>query len=567
MNIRFHQIFFTPLLSLCLQPAFAEIPAIEREALIALYNSTSGSQWHNNSGWQESTADVCSWYGVGCDVSQGSVTELQLDANNLKGSLPESLVNLSQLNRISINYNGVYSDNPSVNDFVQSKSELNYQNSQTLDAVGINFDVIGGNSLQLSWDTVSYLDNDGGYRVYLAQQIDSESGSVTTEFVKQGEDIVGKTNTTTTLTDLLPCRQYFVKIIAYTDAHPANSNAIESDGFNAPIMGMITGFNESCQIMGSPYNDSFSIDQNTGSAATAIIEVSANGERNYQLSGSQTFNIDGGAGNDSLMAIGEQENTWTITDSNAGDVNGNLFSGIESLVGGSGADTFNVTGDFSGSIDGGAGEDSLRMLGEQGNTWTVGSNAGDVNGNTFNDIEILIGGTGADAFTINGSISGAIYGGAGVGDVLFGSTESDSTWNIPSSCDLTNSATLSSGNYTAVSNDCSISAGGISIGEGGAISLTSLPYPEVELSAIVIDPLSLEEAFSIDGFEFPTEDGNTCTASQGQCIAEDGSVYVLNDDGSKLVKENSANGSLDFLSLFLCLMYSCFRFNRRAISI
>ena len=495
MNIRFRRIFLTSLFSLCLQPAFAEIPSIEREALIALYSSTSGSQWHNNSGWQAASADVCSWYGVSCDVSQGFVTELQLDANNLKGPLPESLVNLSQLSLISINYNGVYSDSQSVNDFVQSKSELNYQNSQTLDAVGVNFDVIGSNRLQLSWETVGYLDNDGGYRVYLAQQIDSESGSVTTEFVKQGEDIVGKANTTTTLTELQPCRQYFVKIISYTDAHPANNNAIESDGLNAPVMSTITGLDESCQIIGSPYNDSFSIDQSTTSAATAIIEVSANGERNYQLSGSQAFHIDGGAGNDSLT-----------------------------------------------------------VLGEQGNTWTVSTNAGDVNGNTFNDIEILIGGTGADVFNING-----------VGDVIsIGSTESGSTWDLASSCNSTNNATLSSSDYTVVSNDCSITAGSISIGEA-PIFIPSSFYTDVELSPVEITPLSQEDLLQLDGFEIPTSDGNTCILSQGQCIADDGSVYVLNDDGSKLVRENTGNGSMGFLGLFLCLIISCFRFKRREI--
>ena len=540
MNIRFHQIFLTPLLSLFLQPAFAEIPAIEREALIALYNSTSGSQWHNNSGWQAATVDVCSWFGVSCDVSQGFVTELQLDANNLKGPLPESLVNLSQLSLISINYNGVYSDSQSVNDFVQSKSELNYQNSQTLDARGVSFDVVGSNSLQLSWDTAGYLDNDGGYRVYLAQQIDSESGSVTTEFIKQGDDIVGKNNLTSTLSDLQTCRQYFVKIISYTDAHPANSHAIESDGLNAPIMGTITGLDESCQIIGSPYNDSFSVDQNSSSAVSAIIEVSANGERHYQLSGSLVFNIDGGAGDDSLTVIGEQDNTWIITDNNSGDVNGDLFSSIEHLIGGAGTDNFNL-------LDGVSLDSSI-------------------NGNIVNI-------TGEMDVIINGDVTAESISVVAVNSVELGSSLNVigellvTTENITSSnsCEsVSSSVTLSGGDYTVVSVDCPITVVSIPLGEAPILLPYSL-YADVELSTVEITPLSQEDLLQLDGFEFPTDDGNTCILSQGQCIAEDGSVYVLNDDGSKLVKENAGNGSLGFLSLFLFMIYSCLRFNRRAI--
>jgi len=567
LNTRLHRIFYTSLLSFCLQPAFAEIPPIEREALLALYNNTSGSQWHNNSGWQAATADTCSWYGVSCDVNQSFVTELQLDANNLKGPLPESLVNLSQLSRISINYNGVYSDSQSVNDFVQGNSELNYQNSQTLDASGARFDMVSNNSLQLSWDMASYLDNDGGYRIYLAEQIDSESGSVTTEFVKQGEDIVGKANTTTTLTELQACRQYFVKIISYTDAHSANSHAIESDGLNAQVMGTITGFDKSCKIIGSPYNDTFSIDQNISDAPIAIIEVAASGERNYQLSGSQVSNIDGGAGDDSLTILGEQDNTWIVTGNNSGDVNGNFFSSIESLIGGSGLDTFNVTDGFSGSIDGGAGDDSLTILGEQDNTWTVtGNNSGDVNGNLFSSIESLIGGSGADTFNITGDILGSIDGGVGVGvdTISIDSSELASNWDILSSCDSTNNVTLSSTDYTAVSNNCTTSAGIISAGEGG-ILLSGTLNPELVSLVGEITPLSQEDILQLDGLEIPTDDGNTCTFSQGRCIAEDGSVYVLSDDGSKLVKENAASGSLGFLSLFLCLICAGFRFKKRAI--
>jgi len=72
----------------------SEIPKTECEALVELYNSTFGPYWTNRDGWLATTTP-CSWYGVTC--SGGHVTNLGLIANNLSGTVPESLGNLSNL--------------------------------------------------------------------------------------------------------------------------------------------------------------------------------------------------------------------------------------------------------------------------------------------------------------------------------------------------------------------------------------------------------------------------------------------------------------------------------------
>ena len=71
-----------------------EIPQAECEALVALYNSTDGANWSNNSGWMETTTP-CNWYGVTC--SAGHVTGLYLYNNQLSGSIPPELGNLTNL--------------------------------------------------------------------------------------------------------------------------------------------------------------------------------------------------------------------------------------------------------------------------------------------------------------------------------------------------------------------------------------------------------------------------------------------------------------------------------------
>lgn len=61
----------------------------ERTILIEFYTATNGPSWYNNSGWGTSS-DHCTWYGVGC-TSDKRVELLDLDLNNMSGTLPESL--------------------------------------------------------------------------------------------------------------------------------------------------------------------------------------------------------------------------------------------------------------------------------------------------------------------------------------------------------------------------------------------------------------------------------------------------------------------------------------------
>ena len=80
------------------EPSFCdtvnEIPRAECEALVALYESTDGDNWANNTGWLD-TNTPCSWYGVLC--SAGHVRQLILDHNQLAGSIPPELGNMTDL--------------------------------------------------------------------------------------------------------------------------------------------------------------------------------------------------------------------------------------------------------------------------------------------------------------------------------------------------------------------------------------------------------------------------------------------------------------------------------------
>jgi len=73
-------------------------PAVDRAALMALYNSTNGDEWINNTGWGTDTS-YCDWYGVTCDEN-GHVTILDLSQNRLTGTLPSEIGNLANLKEL-----------------------------------------------------------------------------------------------------------------------------------------------------------------------------------------------------------------------------------------------------------------------------------------------------------------------------------------------------------------------------------------------------------------------------------------------------------------------------------
>jgi Leucine-rich repeat (LRR) protein len=67
----------------------------DRAALVDLYNSTNGPGWTNKTNWLQGDSP-CNWFGISCN-SNGRVTGVRFTSNNLNGTLPASLGNLSQL--------------------------------------------------------------------------------------------------------------------------------------------------------------------------------------------------------------------------------------------------------------------------------------------------------------------------------------------------------------------------------------------------------------------------------------------------------------------------------------
>ncbi|MBD3647447.1 MAG: hypothetical protein HUJ31_08370, partial [Pseudomonadales bacterium] len=167
------------------------------------------------------------------------------------------------------------------------------------------------------------------------------------------------------------------------------------------------------------------------------------------------------------------------------DVSG-TFTNIESITGGSGADTFSIggSGSLAGSVDGGGGTDTLVQTSGTNTFSITGSNAGSVTDVTggFSSVENLTGGSGADTFDFadGSSLSGAVDGGGGsdildVADVLAATNitiSADGTSGLAGSISSTN-VTITGGFDNIDSLVASNGSGGTLTGSAGSDTFTT----------------------------------------------------------------------------------------------
>ncbi|MHC1744626.1 MAG: MopE-related protein [Syntrophobacteraceae bacterium] len=87
------------------------IPLPERDALIALYNSTNGPGWYDSTNWVGPVGTECTWVGVGCDANR--VAWLTLSMNNLTGSIPPEIGAFRSLQTLDLGENQLSGPIPS----------------------------------------------------------------------------------------------------------------------------------------------------------------------------------------------------------------------------------------------------------------------------------------------------------------------------------------------------------------------------------------------------------------------------------------------------------------------
>ena len=77
----------------------------DRVSLTALYNATGGPNWHDSSNWL-SQKDTSTWFGVTTN-EDGCVTRLDLESNNLTGTLPPDIGRMTDLRYLNLRRNNL----------------------------------------------------------------------------------------------------------------------------------------------------------------------------------------------------------------------------------------------------------------------------------------------------------------------------------------------------------------------------------------------------------------------------------------------------------------------------
>ena len=104
----------------------AQVPEPDSLALVALYNSTDGINWTDNTGWL--TGPVSSWFGI--TAESGTVSQVQLQGNNLEGEIPPDIGNLTNVSTLYLHNNQITGSLPSQLGNLVSLTRLYLSNNQ-----------------------------------------------------------------------------------------------------------------------------------------------------------------------------------------------------------------------------------------------------------------------------------------------------------------------------------------------------------------------------------------------------------------------------------------------------
>ena len=148
----------------------------ELSALSGLYYATDGDNWVNNTNWF--VGDPCAsadfvWYGVSCENNH--VVALYLSENGLYGSIPDSLIDLYNLDTISLFDNDIFGSIPSNWNSLRALVKIDLKGNALSgpipaslgDLLGFNLDYLDLSENTLGGVLPSFFNNAASYFVFI----------------------------------------------------------------------------------------------------------------------------------------------------------------------------------------------------------------------------------------------------------------------------------------------------------------------------------------------------------------------------------------------------------------
>ncbi|MEM7531404.1 MAG: leucine-rich repeat domain-containing protein, partial [Chloroflexota bacterium] len=110
-----------------------QLSLLECEALVAIYESTGGPNWTEQTGWLQ-TNTPCDWSGVSCDREEGKlkVSRLVLERIQAQGALPPEIAHLSALTVLNLGFNQL-EQIPAEIGLLSNLTQLHLQHNQLQD--------------------------------------------------------------------------------------------------------------------------------------------------------------------------------------------------------------------------------------------------------------------------------------------------------------------------------------------------------------------------------------------------------------------------------------------------
>jgi len=232
--------------------------------LIDLYDQTNGDNWSNKTGWKGAAGTECTWFGVTCNGAADTVLAVNLASNNLTGHLPalllpflallrldsnhltgplpdfptgsqletllvrsnalvgeipRSFLNLTQLAALSLDYNGLSANDPTVRALADARNP-EWATTQTVAPTGIMTRPDNRSTVAVSWTINPYL---------ATSYFEVASSAGPTQNVP-----FGKNNAV--FSGLDSTKGYDFRVRMITEPNESNANRIESQ-FSSPIHG------------------------------------------------------------------------------------------------------------------------------------------------------------------------------------------------------------------------------------------------------------------------------------------------------------------------------------------
>ncbi|MEM1249804.1 MAG: fibronectin type III domain-containing protein [Acidobacteriota bacterium] len=143
---------------------------------------------------------------------------LALSSNAITGEIHPSITTLPNLIEVALFNNGLFTDDPAVQAFLQTTVFSDFEASQTLPPEGIRVEPLSPTSVLVSWEPIQFLGFDGRYIVEV-----SSGGSFTTAGSTRD-----KTESSLEVRGLDPGTGYGFRVRTVTDPNPDNATTVVS---------------------------------------------------------------------------------------------------------------------------------------------------------------------------------------------------------------------------------------------------------------------------------------------------------------------------------------------------